>query len=253
MVTTATTRLISSIKRRTLLPGEQRVTQYVPVALQRPVVCFVTDRSRFGGAEAAEKLVDLITDASYAGVDVIQIREGDLPDRTLADLVTRAVDVTRETGTRIVVNDRMDVALSAGAAGVHLKSDSIPACLIRPMVPPDWLLGRSVHGMDEAVEASEAGGLDYLTFGTVFETASKPRVKATGLTRLEQVALAVTVPVLAIGGLTVSRAGDLGRHRAAGIAASSVFIEVWQHGGRKGLTELVGGLRRSFDSGRELL
>ncbi len=244
---------MSSIKRWTISPSEKRATRYIPVALQRPVVCFVTDRSRFGGGEAKEKLVDLIADASYAGVDVIQIREGDLPDRTLADLVIRAVAVTRETETRIVVNDRMDVALSAGAAGVHLKSDSIPASLIRPIVPPDWLLGRSVHGMDEAVEASEAGGLDYLTFGTVFETASKPRVKATGVTRLEQVALAVTVPVLAIGGLTVARAGDLGRHRAAGITASSVFIEVWQYGGRKGLTELVVGLRRSFDSGRELV
>ena len=219
------------------------------LAFQRPVVCFVTDRSRLGGTNAAAKLVDLIADASFAGVDVIQIREEDLPDRALADLVTHAVDVTRETGTRILVNDRMDIALSTGAAGVHLKSDSVPASWIRPMVPPDWLIGRSVHGVDEAVDASVAGGLDYLTFGTVFETASKPRVKPAGLTLLEQVALAVTVPVLAIGGLTVARAGDLGRHRAAGIAASGVFIETWQHGARRGLTELVVGLRLAFDRG----
>ena len=225
----------------------------MPPVLQPPLLCLVTDRSRLGDPHAEARLIDLITDASRAGVDLVQVREGDLSDRVLADLVTHAVEVTRGTGTRIVVNDRIDVALSAGAAGVHLKSDSVPANRARTMTPPGWLLGRSVHGVAEAVGASLAGGLDYLIFGTVFETASKPGARPTGLALLEKVASAATVPVLAIGGLTVARARDLGRHRAAGIAAIEVFVEAWRHDGRRGLTELVAGFRRAFDTGGTLV
>ena len=208
---------------------------------------------QLGGSNAAARLIDLIADAGHAGVDLVQVREGDLPDRALAELVTDAVEATRGTDTRIVVNDRIDVALAAGAAGVHLKSDSVPANRARTMTPASWVLGRSVHGVAEAVDPSLTGGLDYLIFGTVFETASKPGACATGLGLLDQVASAAPVPVLAIGGLTVARACDAGRHHAAGIAAIRLFAEAWRHDKRRGLTELVAELRRAFDSGGTLV
>ena len=108
--------------------------------------------------------------AGAAGVDLVQIRENDLDDQTLVDLAGRAVQVTRDTSTRIIVNDRADVALAAGAAGMHLKSTSFSVERIRPMVPPEWVIGRSVHGLDEAVRVTAAGRLDYVTYGTVFKT-----------------------------------------------------------------------------------
>ena len=84
------------------------------------------------------------------------------------------------------------------------------------MVPPEWVIGRSVHGLDEAVRVTAAGRLDYVTYGTVFKTASKPGGRPTGLDALGRVVAALSVPVLAIGGITVERARSVGRTGAAG-------------------------------------
>ena len=99
-----------------------------------------------------------------AGVDVIQIREPRLDTGILADIVRKAVHLARGTSTRIVVNDRLDVALSCRAAGVHLKGTSLPASAVRTIAPPGFLVGRSVHSVDEAVHA---GPVDYLIAGTI--------------------------------------------------------------------------------------
>ncbi len=195
------------------------------VDVQRPILCLVTDRTRLGAGAGGEldRLLELVCMAGAAGVDLVQIRENDLDDQTLVDLTGRAVQVTRDTRTRIIVNDRADVALAAGAAGVHLRSTSFSVERIRPMVPPEWVIGRSVHGLDEAVRVTAAGRLDYVTYGTVFKTASKPGGRPTGLDALGRVVAALSVPVLAIGGITVERARSVGRTGAAGPAAIGVF------------------------------
>ena len=191
----------------------------------QPILCLVTGRTHLNRADRSDvaQLLDLILTAAAAGVDLVQVREPDLSDRTLAALVRRAVEATRRTGARIVVNDRVDIALTTGAAGVHLKSSGVPADRIRPHVPPDWLIGRSIHGLDEGVRVTGSGALDYVCLGTVFETASKPGTHPVGPDVLRQVAQTLSVPVLGIGGITVERTRTVAQSGAAGIAGIGVF------------------------------
>src|SRR5205814_1224408 len=107
--------------------------------------------------------------AVASAVDLIQVRERDLNAADLAALVSAVVKVSRGSGTRVLVNDRVDVALATGADGVHLRSDSVPADAVRRLVSAGFLIGRSVHRVDEAVAA---GAVDYLIAGAVFPTRS---------------------------------------------------------------------------------
>ena len=183
----------------------------------------ITDRSRFGqDAEAA--LVRRVAAAARAGVHLIQIRERHMADGALLALVARAVDAVRATRARILVNDRADIAVAAGAHGVHLRSDSVPAMRVRAIVPPAFLIGRSVHDRDEVRRASTEGGVDYLLFGTVFETASKPGRAAAGIDALaDAVRAAAGLPVLAIGGVTAATIGQLPSTGCSGFAAIGQF------------------------------
>jgi thiamine-phosphate pyrophosphorylase len=185
-----------------------------------PVICMVTDRAAIGERDSLE----LIGAAARAGVDLIQIRERDLDAGALARLTRHAIDVVSGTGARIMVNDRVDVALAVGAAGVHLRGDGLPAARVSAIAPPGFLIGRSVHSEGEAAEVEAAGGCDYLIFGTVFSSASKPADhRAAGLDGLARVCARVRLPVIAIGGITVSVAADVRRAGAAGVAAIGAF------------------------------
>jgi len=183
-------------------------------------MCLVTDRQRVGGAD---RLVERVSWAARAGVHLVQVRERDLEGRALTALVAGCVAAVRGTRARIVVNDRVDVAVAAGAHGVHLRADSMAAARVRTMVPPGFLVGRSVHGLDEAREADEAGGLDYLLYGTVFATASKPGHAPAGTSALAAVAAAVRVPVLAVGGVTPDNLEEVAAASASGFAAIGMF------------------------------
>lgn len=184
----------------------------------------ITDRRRLGpGWEAA--LVERVAAAACAGIDLIQIRERDLDGRLLATLVERCVQAVRSTRARILVNDRADIALTAGAHGVHLRGDSMPAPRVRRIAPAGFLMGRSVHSAEEAACAWREGGLDYLIFGPVFPTASKPALSPAGADALAQVVAATPLPVLAVGGMSVARLHEVVRAGAAGIAAIGVFAE----------------------------
>ena len=188
------------------------------------VVCMVSDRRRFGD-RGEDALVLAVAAAATAGVDLVQVRERDLDGRALVRLVTRCVEASRHTRARVLVNDRVDVALAAGAHGVHLRGDSVAAARVRAIVPPGFLIGRSVHSVNEAVRACEDGGLDYLMCGAVFPTSSKPGSDPAGLDTLSDVARASSLPVLAIGGITEDTARDLARTGAAGIAAIGLFAD----------------------------
>ncbi len=187
-----------------------------------PVICLVTDRRRHpGGSEAA--LIERVAAAARAGVHLIQIRERDLDARALTRVAAAAVAAARGTSARILVNDRTDVALAAGAHGVHLRGDSVAATRVREIVPPGVLGGRSGHSRGEAERIAEAGGLDYLMFGTVFDTASKPGVTGSGPDTLAAIVGATPLPVLAIGGMSVSRMGVVAKAGAAGFAGIGLF------------------------------
>ncbi len=223
------------------------------MGLTPPVVCLVTDGSRLESRdpEATElaDLLALIATAARAGVDLIQVREPDLDDRVLCRLVSEAVSATVGTPARIIVNDRPDVALASGAAGVHLKAGSSPAARVRSLAPPDWLIGRSVHSAEEADQAAASGGLDYLFLGTVFETASKPGQAPVGEAVLREAVRRVDLPVLAIGGVTRDTATAVGQTGAAGLAAIGPFALAAGKSARA-WSRLVADLRQRFDTGR---
>jgi thiamine-phosphate pyrophosphorylase len=186
----------------------------------------VTDRLALADPPA---LAAVIRRAAEAGVDWIQIREKDLDARALAGLVRLALAETRATGARIVVNDRLDVALAAGAAGVHLGGASLPVEMVaewrRAANREQFLIGVSCHSPD-AAHAAERGGADYLFFGPVFATPSKAAFgPPQGIERLREVCRAVKIPVLAIGGVTPENSARCLEAGAAGIAAIRLFQE----------------------------
>ena len=187
-----------------------------------PVVCFVTDRRRFG-VSWEDALVNRVRAAAVEGVHLIQIRERDLDGGSLTRLVSACVDAVRGTRARVLVNDRFDVAISAGAHGVHLRADSFAAPRVRAWAPPGFLIGRSVHSVADAIAAADNDVVNYLIFGTVFESGSKPGRVAAGLRDLAAVASATATPVLAIGGITADRVAEVMRAGAAGVAGISMF------------------------------
>jgi thiamine-phosphate pyrophosphorylase len=204
-----------------------------PIArpIDRPIICYVTDRKALTGDKSLPALLDVIRAAAAAGVDWVQIREKDLSARELFTLVKEAVALAsvrpgsiRARSIKVIVNDRLDVALAAGAAGVHLGHASAPA---REVVrwcragnaPADFLVGVSCHSLEGAQEA-ESAGASYTYFGPIYETPSKiPFGKPHGIEELAQVANAVSTPVIAIGGINESNAAQCIRADAAGLAA----------------------------------
>ncbi len=153
-----------------------------------------------------------------AGIGAVQIREKDLDDRDLYDLARLARTVL-PASARLLVNGRLDVALAAGADGVHLPADGVPVAALRTRFGEAVLIGRSTHTVEE-VERARDEGADYVTFGPVFATPGKGApVGLEGLAR----ATAVGVPVLALGGVTLERLEELAGAGAAGVAAIRLF------------------------------
>ncbi len=189
----------------------------------RPVLCLVTDRRRLGKAWR-DALIARVRVAAHEGVHLVQIREADLPTAVLKAVVSRCVEVCRNTRTRVIVNDRLDVALATGAHGVHLRADSMSAARVRGLCPRPFLIGRSVHSEEEARATSRAD-TDYVIFGTVFASESKPGQVAAGLGALRAVVTATQTPVLGIGGVTVARVAELQSVGAAGLAGIGLFID----------------------------
>jgi thiamine-phosphate diphosphorylase len=192
--------------------------------------------------------------AVEAGVDVLQIRERDLEASELARLCEDVLAVARGTRSRVVVNDRVDVALACGAHGVHLRRDSMPPAVVRAMTPRGFLIGRSVHSLEDA--ARVASSVDYLIAGTVWATASKPGLqtaKLLGSEGLSRLVHQLKVPVLAIGGVSIERIGAVASSGAAGVAAIGLFIGPQRQGpdptcGAVPLHETVRAARRQFDT-----
>ena len=189
-----------------------------------PVLYLITDRRLV----LSRSVLDLIEEAAHAGVDLIQIREKDLPTRTLCALVEDTAARIAGTGARLLVNDRVDVAMTCGAHGVHLTTQSLPAAVVRRIVGPNVLIGASTHSLEEAQEA-EAGGADFLVLGPVFETPSKsPYGPPLGVETFARIVAQIRIPVLAIGGITPENAPRVLAQRAAGIAAIRMFAEAEQ-------------------------
>ena len=174
----------------------------------------ISDRRSLPGGDLAGWLARV----SAAGVDAVQIREKDLDDRSLWEIV-RAARAILPPATRLLVNGRADVAIAAGADGVHLPSDGVPPAALRRRFGPKLLIGVSTHTMEEVERARDAGA-DYAAFGPVWEAPGKGT--PTGAGALARAA-ASGLPVYALGGVTIGRFGEVAAAGAAGVAAIRLF------------------------------
>ena len=205
----------------------------LPVSPRLPIremtLCYVTDRRALPGSADQQvcSLLEKIETVAHAGVDWIQIREKDLPARSLATLVEQAVARVPRS-CRILVNDRMDVAIAAGAAGVHLGGTSMPVELAKRLATEknlgaDFFLGVSAHAWESA-QAAEKSGASYVIYGPVYETPSKKKFgPPQGLQRLGEACEQMRIPVIAIGGITEENALPCIAAGASGIAAIRMF------------------------------
>jgi thiamine-phosphate pyrophosphorylase len=169
-------------------------------------------------------ILRLVEAAVDSEVPLFQIREKSLPGRALYELVVRAVSITRGSKTRLIVNDRVDVARGAGADGVQLTARSLPADIVRRTCGAEFLIGVSTHSLEEA-QAARDRGADFVVFGPVFETESKRAFgPPQGLDNLRLVTRALNeFPVLAIGGITLAKIPACLDAGARGVAGISLF------------------------------
>lgn len=182
--------------------------------------CYITDRKSLPPGRTWK---DAISRAIGDGAQWIQIREKDLSARALFDLTQQATALAAPTGTKVLVNSRFDIALAAGAAGVHLPAGSPSPEQWRKLTPPGFLIGVSCHTLPDVL-AAERDGADYIVFGPVFPPRSKRSDLAPrGLAGLKQAARAMKIPLLALGGIDQHNADECAAAGAAGIAAISLF------------------------------
>jgi len=210
-------------------------------ALESPLLCYVTDRRGLpvaNSADSVEALAQKIAEVVAAGVDWVQIREKDLTARELASLTRKSLRIAGKSSarsscaTRILVNDRLDIAIAERAGGLHLGEKSLPvaearrlveSALRKQAVDESFLAGVSCHSL-EAAESAERDGANYIFFGPVFTTPSKQGFGSSqGTERLQQVCSAVSIPVFAIGGITLDNAAACLHAGAAGLAAIRLF------------------------------
>lgn len=211
-----------------------------------PILCYVTNGKSLASIDDVDRsgdrsgaLLKRIAAASAAGVDWIQIREKDLSAKEISSLTREALAETNRANqrdgftTRILVNDRLDIAFSERAAGIHLGEQSLPVAEVRKWLAgqPDraarenFLVGASCHSLESAASAAQSGA-DYIFFGPVFATPSKETFGAPqGLPLLAEICRSVDIPVLAIGGVTKQNAPACFAAGAAGLAAISLFQE----------------------------
>jgi thiamine-phosphate pyrophosphorylase len=211
-------------------------------ALQYPALALVTDTSRRPQTETAGEawLDDIVRDAVLGGVSIVQLREKHLPD---GDLIALGLHVRDAIAGRALffVNGSVDVALALDADGIHLPEDGPAIGAVRDRIERGMLISRAVHSVEAAVRAERAGA-DLLQAGTVFETASKPGAELLGIDGLRAIGAAVSVPVIAIGGITAITAGGALRAGAKGVAVISAIADASQP------REAASSLRRAIDA-----
>ncbi len=171
-------------------------------------------------------MLALVRAGCRANIPLIQLREKNLNTRTLYELTARAVDVTRGTNTRLLINERADIARAARADGCHLTARSLEASVIRRAFGPDFLIGVSTHTLPEA-RAARDGGADFAVFGPVFDTPSKNAYgPPVGVESLREAAQTLSpFPLLALGGVALDNVSQISHAGASGIAAIRLFSE----------------------------
>jgi thiamine-phosphate pyrophosphorylase len=180
----------------------------------------VTDRH----VSSTRSLGDAVSEACRAGVRAVQLREKDLDAKSLYELGLELRRTAASHDARLLINDRVDIAMAVDADGIHCPEDGFPPVYARRVAGKPVVIGASTHSLERALEAEKAEA-DFITFGPVFETPSKTKYgPPQGLETLRQVASAVHIPVFAIGGITPERAKACIEHGARGIAVVSAVL-----------------------------
>ncbi|MBF0505261.1 MAG: thiamine phosphate synthase [Nitrospirae bacterium] len=178
----------------------------------------ITDRELFSGSEA---FFEAVESALQGGVKVVQLREKDLSARALLSMAYRIRELTMKYRAKLLINDRADIALCAGADGVHLSQGSMPAFAIRRIAGDSFFIGCSAHSLEEA-RLCEKEGADFITFGPLYQTPSKLKYGApVGVEALKKVREEIAVPVFGIGGIkcdSIKPVMDAGAHGIAVIS-----------------------------------
>ena len=189
-----------------------------PISPARPTAQTTSEDPHFAD------ILRLVEAAVDAGVPLFQIREKLLSGRVLYELVARAVEITRGSDTRLLINDRSDIARAAGADGVHLTAQSLSPDVVRKIYGSEFLIGASTHSSEEA-RAAKARGADFVVFGPVFATESKREFgEPQGLERLQEITNELRgFPVVAIGGITLENVAACFNAGASGVAAIRLF------------------------------
>jgi thiamine-phosphate pyrophosphorylase len=156
------------------------------------------------------------------GARVMQLRLKNAPGRELLAAARAIAEMCRERGAMLIVDDRVDIAMLAGAAGVHLGQDDLPLEAARRLVGRDMIIGISTHGVEQAV-AAESGGADYIGFGPLYPGGLRNNAEGKGLAMLREVRAAVTIPIVAIGGITEATVPEA---LAAGADACAIITDV---------------------------
>ncbi len=182
----------------------------------------ITDRKLFSAQCSMYLALESVLEA---GAMVIQLREKDLPVRELLDTAVWMRELTKEYGAKLIINDRVDVALSVKADGVHLGRNSIPAYAARKISGDKLMIGVSTHSIEEALEA-ERDGADFITLGPIYPTPSKMKYgNPLGPDIIRKVKTMISIPVFAIGGITLDRVKEAREAGADGIAVISAILK----------------------------
>jgi len=184
-----------------------------------PCLTLITDRRLCQGLSLAEAVARAVA----GGVNVVQLREKDLAAAQLVPLADRLRAITRGKAL-LIVNGRLDVALLCAADGVHLPERGPSVAATRRLAGDGFIIGRSVHNVEEAVKAEDEGA-DYVQVGAIFATRSHPGLSPAGPALLRSVAARVTIPILAVGGITAENVGQAMRAGARGVAVISTILD----------------------------
>jgi len=184
-----------------------------------PCLTLITDRRLCQGLSLEAAVVRAVG----GGVNVVQLREKDLAAAQLVPLADRLRAITQDKAL-LIVNTRLDVALVCGADGVHLPERGPSVAATHRLAGDGFIIGRSVHSAEEAAKAQEEGA-DYVQVGAIFPSRSHPGQTPAGLGLLETVAARVTIPIVAVGGITAGNVGQVMQAGARGIAVISAILD----------------------------
>ncbi|KUK13293.1 MAG: thiamine phosphate synthase [Synergistetes bacterium] len=173
---------------------------------------------------AGKSHIEIAKEVLEGGARVVQLRDKNKSDREMFEIAKEMAKLCHAYGAYLIVDDRVDVALASGADGVHLGPEDIPVFEVRKIAPESFIIGATVHSVDEALKAQEEGA-DYLGVGSVFPTATKRReIVLIGIEGLREIVASVTIPVVAIGGIRLEHVEEVLKTGASGIAVCSYLL-----------------------------